>query len=37
VPPETILAALSAAGFSAVQRRVKLGVFSEYTATKSLQ
>jgi demethylmenaquinone methyltransferase/2-methoxy-6-polyprenyl-1,4-benzoquinol methylase len=34
VPPETILAALRAAGFEKVQRRAKLGVFSEYTAVK---
>jgi demethylmenaquinone methyltransferase / 2-methoxy-6-polyprenyl-1,4-benzoquinol methylase len=37
VPPETILAALRAAGFEQVQRRVQLGVFSEYTAVKPAQ
>jgi demethylmenaquinone methyltransferase / 2-methoxy-6-polyprenyl-1,4-benzoquinol methylase len=37
VPPETILAALRAAGFEQVRRRVELGVFSEYTAVKPAQ
>jgi demethylmenaquinone methyltransferase/2-methoxy-6-polyprenyl-1,4-benzoquinol methylase len=31
VPPETILAALSDAGFSDAKRHVELGTFSEYT------
>ncbi len=33
VPPDTILAALSRAGFSDVDRKVVFGIFSEYTAT----
>ncbi|HVS32840.1 MAG TPA: class I SAM-dependent methyltransferase [Thermoanaerobaculia bacterium] len=33
VPPETILGALGEAGFTSVQRRVELGIFSEYTGT----
>ena len=35
VPPEMILAALSAAGFRQVQRHAELGIFSEYTAANS--
>lgn len=35
IPPESVLAALRAAGFEAVQRHVELGIFSEYTAVKS--
>lgn len=35
VPPETILDALRRAGFGRVERRVELGIFSEYTARKS--
>lgn len=35
VPPSHVLAALQAAGFSAVRREVVLGLFSEYTAVKS--
>lgn len=34
IPPETVLAALRAAGFAAVSRHVELGIFSEYTATR---
>jgi demethylmenaquinone methyltransferase/2-methoxy-6-polyprenyl-1,4-benzoquinol methylase len=34
VPPEAILAALRAAGFAASERRVSLGIFSEYWATR---
>ena len=34
VPPETILAALRDVGFEAAERRVTLGVFSEYTAVR---
>jgi demethylmenaquinone methyltransferase/2-methoxy-6-polyprenyl-1,4-benzoquinol methylase len=34
VPPESILAALRAAGFDDARRHVELGVFSEYTASK---
>jgi len=34
VPPETILAALSRAGFANVRRRTDLGIFSEYLGTK---
>jgi demethylmenaquinone methyltransferase/2-methoxy-6-polyprenyl-1,4-benzoquinol methylase len=33
VPPATVMRALAAAGFSAVDRAVKLGIFSEYRAT----
>jgi demethylmenaquinone methyltransferase/2-methoxy-6-polyprenyl-1,4-benzoquinol methylase len=33
VPPETVLAALRDAGFVDVDRRVELGIFSEYRAT----
>jgi demethylmenaquinone methyltransferase/2-methoxy-6-polyprenyl-1,4-benzoquinol methylase len=32
VPAETVMDALSQAGFSRTTRRIKLGVFSEYTA-----
>lgn len=32
VPPETILAALAAAGFARPERRLSLGIFSEYVA-----
>jgi len=32
VPPDTILTALGAAGFGAVQRRTELGIFSAFTA-----
>ena len=35
IPPESVLAALRAAGFEDVQRHVELGIFSEYTAVKS--
>jgi demethylmenaquinone methyltransferase / 2-methoxy-6-polyprenyl-1,4-benzoquinol methylase len=34
VPPDTILAALRAVGFDAVQRRTELGLFSAFTATQ---
>jgi len=34
VPPETILAALTRAGFSAVRRHTELGIFSEYVGAK---
>lgn len=34
IPPESVLAALRAAGFENVQRHVELGIFSEYTAVK---
>ncbi len=34
VPPEVILAALTRAGFTDVQRHTELGIFSEYTGTK---
>ncbi|MGC8916876.1 MAG: class I SAM-dependent methyltransferase [Thermoanaerobaculum sp.] len=34
VPPETVCAALVAAGFDQVSRFVELGIFSEYTAVK---
>jgi demethylmenaquinone methyltransferase / 2-methoxy-6-polyprenyl-1,4-benzoquinol methylase len=34
VPPETVLAALRAAGFSQVNRVKMMGLFSEYTAVK---
>ena len=34
IPPESVLAALRAAGFEHVQRHVELGIFSEYTAIK---
>lgn len=37
VPPETILAALRAAGFEQVQRQAQLGVFSEYTGLRPQQ
>ncbi len=33
VPPETILASLSAAGFATVRREVRLSIFSEYSAS----
>jgi len=32
VPPERIMATMSAAGFSGVGRSVALGMFSEYSA-----
>ena len=35
IPPESLLAALRAAGFTEVRRRVDLGIFSEYTATRA--
>ncbi len=35
VPPKVIMEELKAAGFVAVNRRVELGVFSEYQATKN--
>ncbi len=35
IPPESVLAALRAAGFENVQRHVELGIFSEYTAVKA--
>ncbi len=34
IPPETVLQAMRDAGFTAVQRHVELGIFSEYTATR---
>jgi demethylmenaquinone methyltransferase/2-methoxy-6-polyprenyl-1,4-benzoquinol methylase len=34
IAPAAVLASLRAAGFQDVQRRVELGIFSEYTATK---
>jgi len=34
VPPETILAALTRAGFADVQRHTELGIFSEYVGIK---
>ena len=34
VPPDTVLAALAAAGFRDAHRHVELGIFSEYTARK---
>lgn len=34
IPPESVLAALRAAGFEQIKRHVELGVFSEYTAVK---
>jgi demethylmenaquinone methyltransferase/2-methoxy-6-polyprenyl-1,4-benzoquinol methylase len=34
IPPESVLAALRAAGFEQVKRHVELGIFSEYTAVK---
>ena len=33
VPPETILSAMREAGFTSVERRVELAIFSEYTGT----
>lgn len=36
VPPDTILAALEAVGFQEVKRWVDVGLFSEYTARKSV-
>lgn len=35
VPPETVLAALGAAGFTEVRRNTPLGLFSEYSAVKA--
>jgi len=35
VPPEQVLAALGAAGFTQVKRHLELGVFSEYQAIKA--
>ena len=34
VPPETILAAMTRAGFQDVRRHVELGIFSEYVGTR---
>jgi demethylmenaquinone methyltransferase/2-methoxy-6-polyprenyl-1,4-benzoquinol methylase len=34
VPPESLINAMSAAGFGGVQRHVELGLFSEYTGRK---
>ena len=34
IPPESVLAALRAAGFEDAHRHVELGIFSEYTAVK---
>lgn len=34
IAPEAVLGALRAAGFDSVERRVELGIFSEYTAVK---
>jgi len=36
VPPETILAALTRAGFTNVRRQIDLGIFSAYLGTKPL-
>lgn len=36
IRPDAVLAALSAAGFDAVERHLELGIFSEYTARKPL-
>jgi demethylmenaquinone methyltransferase/2-methoxy-6-polyprenyl-1,4-benzoquinol methylase len=36
VPPETILTALTRAGFKAVRRNIELGIFSEYIGVKPL-
>ena len=33
VPPARIMASMAGAGFSAVARRVQLGIFSEYRAS----
>ncbi|MES1163796.1 MAG: class I SAM-dependent methyltransferase, partial [Rhizobacter sp.] len=35
IPPESVIAALSAAGFQDVKRHLVLGIFSEYTAIKA--
>jgi demethylmenaquinone methyltransferase/2-methoxy-6-polyprenyl-1,4-benzoquinol methylase len=35
IPPEQVQEALRAAGFRDVRRHVELGIFSEYTASKS--
>jgi demethylmenaquinone methyltransferase/2-methoxy-6-polyprenyl-1,4-benzoquinol methylase len=35
IPPDSVMAALRAAGFADVRRHVELGVFSEYTAVKA--
>jgi demethylmenaquinone methyltransferase/2-methoxy-6-polyprenyl-1,4-benzoquinol methylase len=35
VPPEQVLATLSAAGLTQVKRHLELGVFSEYQAAKA--
>jgi demethylmenaquinone methyltransferase/2-methoxy-6-polyprenyl-1,4-benzoquinol methylase len=35
VPPATILEAMSTAGLEGSERRVELGIFSEYSAAKS--
>ena len=35
IPPESVVAALRAAGFQDVKRHLVLGIFSEYTALKS--
>jgi demethylmenaquinone methyltransferase/2-methoxy-6-polyprenyl-1,4-benzoquinol methylase len=37
VPPETVIHALRQAGFTRVERRVTLGLFSEYEATREAQ
>jgi demethylmenaquinone methyltransferase / 2-methoxy-6-polyprenyl-1,4-benzoquinol methylase len=34
IPPEQVMAALRAAGFTDVQRHLELGIFSEYTARR---
>ena len=34
IPPERVLEALRAAGFTDVKRHVELGIFSEYTAVR---
>lgn len=34
IPPQQVMDALAAAGFSDVRRHVELGIFSEYTATR---
>jgi demethylmenaquinone methyltransferase/2-methoxy-6-polyprenyl-1,4-benzoquinol methylase len=36
VPPETVVDALRAAGFARVERRVSIGLFSEYEATRDV-
>jgi demethylmenaquinone methyltransferase / 2-methoxy-6-polyprenyl-1,4-benzoquinol methylase len=33
-PPERVVATLTAAGFTGVQRHLELGIFSEYTGVR---